>query len=422
MAVHAGAAVRFRTGFPYAKLHESFCCAHEHLALEESSMHELRSLYDAMSENALAGAQRIMINELPHLEAWLKVFELPQSTSAWIIDSERIQEALTAYEIGLANSLDYASRYVTDVFKNRTRGWDLHGELQSRHQRSIEHVQRMLATKCHSLRGQAQYVVRSRVPEVCNPEIHNRNLKRSRHHDIQDPHVITSKKAKHVLDFPAVEQEKVLQQREEIVTPTLEKDEARANSNTATASTVCSSTKRKRKSRDDFITGSITPATVPSESALEKTKREAAAVLEARMSEFDASTRFTQSMDISLGSAADDDDDKNNSDDCQMKRINKKNKPHGVCSAKTVAASALSSTPSRTSRASKPPTAGRSTKKSAVKSASESVKKKQPVSLATLNDARITATAELLRRTEQYTPTSRGSANKEAPAKKRVRK
>jgi len=140
------------------------------------------------------------------------------------------------------------------------------------------------------------------------------------------------------------------------------------------------------------------------------------------MSEFDASTRFTQSMDISLGSAADDDDDKNNSDDCQMKRINKKNKPHGVCSAKTVAASALSSTPSRTSRASKPPTAGRSTKKSAVKSASESVKKKQPVSLATLNDARITATAELLRRTEQYTPTSRGSANKEAPAKKRVRK
>ena len=72
MPVFAGGTVRFQAGFPYEKLHESFCRSHANLAGDKGAMHELlRSMYDTMSENAIAAAQRTIVSELASLEAGL---------------------------------------------------------------------------------------------------------------------------------------------------------------------------------------------------------------------------------------------------------------------------------------------------------------------------------------------------------------
>ena len=428
MPVFAGGTVRFQAGFPYEKLHESFCRSHANLAGDKGAMHELlRSMYDTMSENAIAAAQRTIVSELASLEAGLGVFSLPPASSAWNVDAEMLQRALTDYEVRLAHALDSVSRYVNGVFTQRTLGWDLHGELQARRQHSIEHVQRMLAAKNNSLRGQAQYLVRSQMPEGYN-KVMNCNSKRSRDgdgNDNEDGEAITSKRAKNASTSATIESVDSMPIR----------THPGDNINNATVAKTDNGdiVSRKRKSRGDFITGSAVAPKGTKESALEKTKREAAAALEARISAFDANKRFTQHMDTTKGAADEDDDDGDNNSISEEINYEKEDfaRARKVSNVQAHAHAAPSASPTRNRRSSSsrittstssPASSTKAGKVTAVKSATKAVKKKHPTSQATLNDARAAAAVELLFRTQQYAPSSRSSSDKEAPPKKKVRK
>jgi hypothetical protein len=288
----------------------------------------------------------------------------------------------------------------------------------------------MLAAKSNSLRGQAQFLVRSQMPEGYNTEVMNCNSKRSRdgdRNDNEDGEAITSKRAKNASIGATIESVDSMPIR----------THPGDNINNATVAKTDNGdiVSRKRKSRGDFITGSAVAPKRTKESALEKTKREAAAALEARISAFDANKRFTQHMDITTGAADEDNDDDDGDNDSISDEINYEKEDFArarkVSNVQAHAHAAPSASPTRNRRSSSsriatstssPASSTKAGKVTAVKSATKAMKKKQPTSQATLNDARAAAAVELLFRTQQYAPSSRSSADKEAPPKKKVRK